>query len=210
MRFMFRATAFALVVSGIAGVADVAVAQTATPAPSATKMAFVNTQVLMEAAPGRAAAESLLQKEGEGFRANLAKLQDSLQAMLTKYQKDEPTLAAAAKQKRQDAMQSFQTEVQATNLKYQQQFAARQSEVMAPITDAVKKVIDDIRTEDGYSMIIANDPGQSVIVSADKNLDITDRVVSRLRATAKPALPAAKAGAPASPAGVTRPKPPAE
>ena len=164
----------------------------------------------MEAAPGRAAAESLLTKEGEGYRANLQKMNDSLQAMLTKFQKNEPTLAAAAKQKAQDAIQSYQTEMQAANLKYQQQFAARQTEVMAPITDAVKKVIDDIRTEDGYSMIIANDPGQSVIVSADKNLDITDRVVSRLRATSKPALPAAKAGAPTAPAGVTRPKPPAE
>jgi outer membrane protein len=206
MRFMFRATMFALVVTGWTGVARAQAAAASTT----VKIAFVNTQVLMEAAPGRAAAESLLQKEGEGFRASLAKMQDSLQSMLTKYQKDEPTLAGAAKQKRQDAMQSYQTEVQAANLKFQQQFSARQSEVMAPITDAVKKVIDDIRGEDGYSMILANDPGQSSIVSADKNLDITDRVVSRLRATAKPTLPAAKAGAPAAPAGVTRPKPPTE
>ena len=62
---------------------------------------------------------------------------------------------------------------------------------MAPITDLVKKVLDDIRVEDGYAMILDNAPGASVIVSADKNLDITDRVVSRLRAT-----PAAKAKAP--------------
>jgi len=137
-------------------------------------------------------------------------MQDSLNKMLADYQKKEPTMTAANKQKAQDAMQSYQTEMQATNLKFQQQFAARQSEVMAPITDAVKKVIDDIRTEDGYAMILANDPGQSVIVAADKNLDITDRVVSRLHATAKPVLPAAKPGAPAAPAGVTRPKPPAE
>jgi outer membrane protein len=206
MRSIFRATVIALVVTAVAGVAQ---AQTSAPSGS-TKIAFVNTQALMEAAPGRAAAESLLTKEGEGYRANLQKMQDSLQSMLTKFQKNEPTLAAAAKQKAQDAIQSYQTEMQAANLKYQQQFAARQTEVMAPITDAVKKVIDDIRTEDGYSMIIANDPGQSVIVSADKNLDITDRVVSRLRATSKPALPAAKPGAPTAPAGVTRPKPPAE
>ncbi len=207
MRSMLRATTLALVVTGLAGIAQ---AQSSAPSGVSTKVAFVNTQALMEAAPGRAAAESLLAKEGEGYRTQLQKMQDSLQSMLTKFQKDEPTLAAAAKQKRQDAMQSYQTEMQAQNMKFQQQFAARQSEVMAPVTDAVKKVIDDIRTEDGYSLIIANDPGQSVIVSADKNLDITDRVVSRLRATAKPTIPAAKPGAPNAPAGVTRPKPPAE
>ena len=87
---------------------------------------------------------------------------------------------------------------------------------MAPITDQVKKVIDDIRVEDGYAIILDNAPGAGNIVSADKNLDITDRVVSRLRATpaTKIAAPAAtKPGAPASPAGVTgRPpvKPPTQ
>ncbi|HEY4130828.1 MAG TPA: OmpH family outer membrane protein [Gemmatimonadaceae bacterium] len=209
MRFPLRATLFALVLSGVAGIA-----QAQSSAPGATiKIAFVNTQSLMEAAPGRAAAESLLSKEGEGYRTQLQKMQDSLQSMVTKFQKQEPTMTAAAKTKMQDQMQSYQTEMQAANLKFQQQFAARQSEVMAPVTDAVKKVIDDIRVEDGYSMILANDPQTSTIVSADKNLDITDRVVSRLRATAKPALPAAaaaKPGAPNAPAGVTRPKPPAE
>jgi outer membrane protein len=82
---------------------------------------------------------------------------------------------------------------------------------MAPITDAVKKVLDDIREEGGYAMIFDNAPGASNIVSADKNLDITDRVISRLRATpagVKAAPAAAKPGAPSSPAGVTRPKPP--
>ena len=57
--------------------------------------------------------------------------------------------------------------------------------------------------------ILANDPGQSVIVSSDKNLDITDRVVARLKtvaATMKNA-PATKPGTPA-PAGVVKPKPP--
>ena len=81
---------------------------------------------------------------------------------------------------------------------------------MAPITDLVKKVLDDIRVEDGYAMILDNAPGASIIVSADKNLDITDRVVSRLKATpaakvkAQETAPATK-GAPPAPAGVTRP-----
>jgi outer membrane protein len=175
------------------------------------KIAYVNTQALMEAAPGRAAAESLLKKEGDALTASLQKLQDSVNALLTKYQKDEPTLSATAKDTRQKAIQSLETDLQAKNLKAQQQFQQRQAEVMAPITDAVKKVLDDIRVEDGYAVIFQNDPGQSVIVSADKNLDITDRIVSRLRATKAPvAAPAAaaKPGAPVAPAGVTKPKPP--
>ena len=111
-------------------------------------------------------------------------MQDSINAHLAKYQKDEPTLSPAAKDKAQKALQAEETEVQAQQLKFQQQFAQRQNEVMAPITDVVKSVLDEIRTEEGYAMILDNEPAQTPsIVSADKNLDITDKVVSRLRTT---------------------------
>ena len=207
MRSIFCATTFALLVSGVGGVA---VAQTP------IKIAFVNSQTLMEAAPGRAAATDLLTKEGQGYQTQLQKMQDSINGLLTKYQKDEPTMSAAAKDTKQKAIQALETEFQAQQLKFQKQFDDRTKEVMAPITDQVKKVIDDIRVEDGYAIILDNAPGAGNIVSADKNLDITDRVVSRLRATpaAKISAPAAtKPGAPASPAGVTgRPpvKPPTQ
>jgi len=201
---MLRATVIALVLSSVANVAH----------GQALKIAFVNSQALMPAAPGYAAAESTLSKEGEGFRTQLQKMQDSVNKLLSDYQKAEPTLSAATKDSRQKAIQSLETDLQAKQLQFQQQFQARQNEVMAPITDAVKKVLDDIREEGGYAMILDNAPGASNIVSADKNLDITDRVVSRLRATpasaVKAAPAAAKPGAPSSPAGVTRPKPPTQ
>jgi outer membrane protein len=203
MRSSIRAMAIALCCSAVAGVAK------AQAAP--LKIAYINSQVLLDAAPGRAQAESLLMKEGDSYRVQLQKMQDSVNSLYAKYQKDEPTLTAAKKDERQKAIQSLETDLQATQLKFQQQFEQRKNEVMAPITDVVKKVIDDVRAEGGYSMILDNAPGASTIVAADKNLDITDRVVSRLRATSKPALPAAKPGTTANPAGVTKPiKPPTQ
>jgi outer membrane protein len=204
MRSMVRAMTVAL---GFIAVAGIAGAQGGGAAP--LKIGYVNTQLLMEAAPGRAQAESLLKKEGDTYQAQLQKMQDSLNNMLAKYQKDEPTLSAAAKKKAQDNMQGLETEIQGRNLQLQQQFQNRQNEVLAPIQDVVRKVLEDIRVEDGFAMILDKTPGQTPIIVADKNLDITDRVVSRLRATAKPAIPAAgtapapKPGAPSTPAGVT-------
>jgi outer membrane protein len=203
MRSILRATAIALLVSVVSGAAQ------AQSAP--LKFAYVNTQALMDVAPGRAAADSALQKTGEGFRAQLTKLQDSAQALLTKYQKEEPKLTAAAKDKYEKDLASIQTDLQAKNLQFQQQFEAKRNELYAPLTDAVKKALDDIRTEEGYAAIFANDPQTSVIVSADKNLDITDKVSSRLRAT--PALKAKASdtkASPTAPAGVVKPKPPAQ
>lgn len=204
MRSMVRATAIALVLTVTTSVAQA-------QQPGAGKIVFVNTQALMEAAPGRLAAESLLTKEGKGYQDQLQKMQDSLNKMLSDYQKAEPTLSATAKDARQKAIQALETDLQAKNAQFQQQFDQRKNEVMSPITEMVKKVLDDVRDENGYAMIMMNDPGQSVIVSADKNLDITDKVVSRLRTQKAPAAAAAtKPTTPNSPAGVTRPKPPVQ
>jgi outer membrane protein len=176
------------------------------------RIAYVNTEALMAIAPGRAAVDTILQKEGDGYKAELAKMQDSLNNMLTRFQKNEVAMSAAKKDSAQKAMQTLNTEMQARQLQLQQKFQAHQSDLMAPILERVRKVLDDIRIEDGYSMIIANDPGNQVIVSADKNLDITDRVVARLRsvtAAEKEKAPAATKPGTQTPAGVTKPKPPA-
>ena len=179
-------------------------------AQTGTKIAYVNTAALLENAPGRADAEATLQKDSQGFQAQLLKMQDSLNKMIADYTKAEPTLSSTAKDTRQKQIQAFETDLQAKQLQLQQQFAQRQNEVMAPIREQVMKVLDDIRAEDGYALIVANDPQASVILSADKNLDITDRVVARLRTLAAAKTPASKPGAPVSaPAGVTR-KPPTQ
>lgn len=208
MRSMLRATLVAFASLTVAGVAQ---------AQQSIKIAYVNTQALMEAAPGRTEAEATLQKESDSFKSQLQKMQDSLNNLIADYQKKEPTLSATQKDTRQKGIQTLESDLQAKNLQLQQQFAQRQNELFAPITEAVKKVLDDIRAEDGYALILANDPGQSQILSADKNLDITERVVARLRTVAatKTGAPGTAQATPASkpangPAGVTRPKPPAQ
>ena len=127
-------------------------------------------------------------------------MSDSLNAMFTSYQKQEPTLTATQKETRQKGLRDLQHQLQEKQQQLTQQAQQRQAELMAPIMEQVKKVLDDIRTEDGYAMIMTGDP--QLILSYDKNLDITDRVVARLKTIA--AMPT-KVGAPVSaPAGVTR------
>lgn len=174
-----------------------------------TRIAYVNTASLLENAPGRQAAEATLQREAEGHQATLRKLSDSLNKMITDFTKAEPTLSATVKESRTKQIQAFETEVQAKQLQLQQQFAQRQQELMAPIRESVIKVLDDIRREDGYAMILANDPQASVVLAADKNLDITERVVARLKTVAANPSSAPRTGAPLSaPSGVTRTRPP--
>lgn len=167
------------------------------------KIAFVNMGVLLDNAPGRTQAESTFARETRVYGDQLKKMSDSLNTMFSAYQKQEASLTATQKETRQKALRDFQEQLQEKQQQLQQQAGQRQNELMAPIMEQVKKVLDDIRTEDGYAMIITGDP--NLILSYDKNLDITDRVVARLRTVAATPSSVPKPGAPVSaPAGVTR------
>ena len=170
---------------------------------SGFKIAFVNMGALLENAPGRVQAESTYARETRGYGDQLKKMSDSLNTMFASYQKQEASLTATQKESKQKALRDLQEQLQEKQQQLSQQAQQRQNELMAPIMEQVKKVLDDIRTEDGLSMIITGDP--NLILSYDKNLDITDRVVARLRTVAATPTQVPKPGAPVSaPAGVTR------
>jgi len=84
-------------------------------------------------------------------------------------------------------------------------------ELVKPIMDQIRKVLDEIRQEDGYAFILDAGSEAGVIVAADRNLDITEKVIARLKpvtaSAAKPDSAKSPAGPRPAPAGVTRPKP---
>jgi outer membrane protein len=138
---------------------------------------------------------------------------DSLQTMIADYQKVQTTLAANVREQREGAIRKKQDDYQKRAGDLDQQMQQRQMELVKPIMDQIRKVLDDIRAEDGYAFILDAGSEAGVIVAADRNLDITEKVISRLKPiaagapTAKPDSAKAPVGPRSTPAGVTRPKP---
>ena len=206
--FVFAVLAGAAVATGVAAPAG---------AQGGVKIGFIRSQQLLEQTPGRAEAEAAFGKEVEGYRDLLAKMGDTLQRMIADYRKAEPALTPAVKDAREKALRTRQEEMQGRQTQLEQQARLRQVELMAPVTDMVKKAIEDVRTEEGYTIIFDIETQGNPVVAVDKNLDVTDRVVAKLRLMPKP-VPGATAPVPApakpvtgpvnAPAGVTRPKPP--
>lgn len=178
-------------------------------AQAVQKFAYINSQAILQASPAAVEAQVTLQKELETMRAQVTKLTDSLTAMDEAYKKEEPSLSPTAKDARLKTLREKQAEFQDRVQKINDQAQQREGELMQPVLEGVRKVLDDVRTEGGYSFIFDVAAG-SFIVSADKNLDITDRVLAKLRLSA-PKAAAPKAAGPASaPAGLSTKKPPTE
>jgi outer membrane protein len=170
------------------------------------KIGFIRSSVLLEQAPGRAEAEAQFDKETAGYRDQIKRMSDSLDAMVGGFQKSQAAMTATARDARQKEIQAKNQEFQRRSADLQQKAQARQGELVQPILDKVKGAIEDVRVEGGYSFILNADEGSS-IVAMDKNLDLTERVLSRLRAGGTAAKPAAPAPA-GAPSGVTRPTTP--
>jgi outer membrane protein len=178
------------------------------------KIAYVDSKVILSRAPGRQAAEDQFNKEMEASRGQVQKMGDSLQTMIADYQKGQATLAANVREQREAAIRKKQEDYQTRAGALDQQMQQRQMELVKPIMDQIRKVLDEIRQEDGYAFILDAGSDAGVIVAADRNLDITEKVITRLKpvtasapGTGKPDSAKAPVGPRPAPAGVTRPKP---
>jgi outer membrane protein len=197
MRALFRAAPVALTLLTVM----------ALPARAqGAKVAYVQTALLLDQAPGRAEAEAQFEKETVGYRDQIKRMSDSLDAMVAAYRKRQPSLTAATREAQEKELQTKQQEYQRRSAELEQKAQGRQNELVQPILDKVKAAIEEVRVEGGYAMIFNADQG-SPIVAVDKSLNVTDRVLSKLKGTtasAPTAAPRPSSTAPA-PSGVTRP-----
>ena len=202
--------------AGLAALA-LAAAPVLAQAQGAVKIGYIDSRVILQQAPGRADAEAAFQKEMETYQGQVKRMGDSLNVLISNYDKQELTLSPTAKATRQqqirDRQQAYQERVQSL----QDQAQQRQSELMGPIMERINQVINELRAQEGYSLIFDVGAGNGVVVAADTTLNLTDKVIARLKSVAvRPAgtgatttpSPAPATGAPSSqPAGITKPKP---
>jgi len=171
------------------------------------KIAYVDTRELLDKAPGRTDADAQWKKEAQVYDDQVTRMQDSLQAMLAAYKKVEAGLSPAARDTREKGIgekdQEFQTRTQALNIQAQQ----RQAQLLQPIIEQIKVALEDVRKEDGLTAIFDVGSQGNPIVAIDKNLDITTKVLVRLRAMPVPQIAAPKA--PVAPAAAKPTTPPA-
>ena len=199
MRGLIRAGVLALIV-GAASASSASAQAAATP-----KFGFINSAAILAEAPGRAEAENRFKGEVAAYQAQLQRMSDSLQTMAATFDKEAPKLDSATRVSRAKVIQDRETAYQTRARDLDQQMQTRQAELIRPIMENLQKVIEQVRAEDGYAMIFDVASQTSVIVAADKSLDITPKVLARVKAAPAPKPTATGAVSP-QPAGVTSPK----
>lgn len=179
MKRVTLVTLATLAVLSLSGGADAAVAQ-----QGPTKIGYINSQVVLRQTPGYAAAESTWSRELEGFRAEVAQLQATLDSAASAFEQSSVMLSPTQRDARRQELEAKQTELEQRSQALQQRAATRERELIEPIRQRIDAVIDGVRTEGNYAIIFDLAAPGATIVSVDESLDLTSQVVQRLQAGA--------------------------
>ncbi len=156
------------------------------PSAFAQKIAFINSQKIMPEAPGRAEAEATYDKEMGRAKAKMQVMQDSMRKLMEQFDKEAPKLDSAAREARGQDLRDQQEDFQKTAEELEARLQKTQADLARPLMEQVSKVLDELREKGGYAMIFDVGSGSSVVVSADKTLDITEQVIARLKELGPP------------------------
>ncbi len=172
-----RRTPFAALALVFALAAGTAEAQT-------LKIGYINSQEILEKAPGAKEAQEAFERDMQGFTTEAQQLQDELTRMQQQLAQQELTLSPEAKRNRQTQIQTKAQEAQTRMAEMDQIAARRRSELVQPVMDRITAVIEKMREEGSYSVIL--DVAAGSIIAADPALDLTAEVLRRLTAAVPP------------------------
>jgi len=146
------------------------------------KIGYINSAELMQSAPGSLEAQAQFDSELQGAQQEIVRLQTELQNMDQALQQQQLTLSPEAKANRQQQIQARAQEYEQRAGQLQEQADTRRAELVQPIMDQITEVIEALREEGNYAMIM--DLAGGSIISADPTLDLTQEVLRRLEAAA--------------------------
>jgi len=153
----------------------------AAQAVPATKIAFVNARVLLQGMPGYVKAESTFTKELEAGRAEVQRMQAQLDSAVADFEQQQVMLSPTNRTAKRKELDGKGQVLQQRQQEVQQRLAQRERELLAPMQERLSAVIDGVRAEGNYAMIIDLGAQGLGVITYDKSLDITDRVLARLK-----------------------------
>ena len=150
-----------------------------TTANAQGKFGHVNTQEIIQAMPEYNTAKAEIDKLTSQYEADLKAMQDELQKKAEAYEKEQASLPANIKERREKELQDMYQKIQQTYQDNQQALAKEQNEKMQVIQTKVLDAIKAVGQEGNYVYIMDIASGVPYI-SSTLSTDVTAQVKAKL------------------------------
>ena len=145
----------------------------------AQKFGHVNSQDIIQAMPEFTKARTELEALGKQYESDLKSMQDEIQKKAEALEKEQATLPANIKQRREQELQDMYQKYQQSAQDNQQAMAKEQQEKMQAITSKVLEAIKQVGPAGGYVYIMdltSGIPYISTTLSTDVTLEVKKKL----------------------------------
>lgn len=163
-----------LAIAALACLIGAAAAEAQTP----LKIGYINSQEVLANSSEAAAAQRQFDQEMQGYQAEIKQLEDELTGLQESLQRQQLTLSPDARAAREEQLQTRVQQYQQRTAQLNQLAEQRRAELIQPVMDQVNEIIENVRAEGNYHLIL--DLAAGSIVAADPALDLTQEVIARL------------------------------
>ncbi|MFC1898123.1 OmpH family outer membrane protein [Candidatus Cloacimonadota bacterium] len=147
----------------------------------ADKLAYIDTDRIMMESPETQEAQTILMNERQKWEQEIADLDAEIDQLYSDYESKKMILTASGKQEAEEKIMELQTARQA---KVEEifgengKFVQKQAELLEPILNKLKYVIEKVAVENNYSVIF--DAAAGGLLYAKPSMDITDLVIEEM------------------------------
>lgn len=145
---------------------------------NAQKFGHVNAEEIMQLMPELTKARADLEALAKTYEADLKSMQDEIQKKGEAYEKEQATLPANIKERREKELNEMMQKYQQTYQDNQQALNKEQQEKMQPIQKKVLDAITAVGQEGGYVYIMQ--VGSALYISSTLSTDVTAQVKAKL------------------------------
>ena len=146
---------------------------------NAQKFGHVNSQEIIQVMPEFTKARTDIEALTKQYEADLQSMQDELKKKSEAYEKEQATLPANIKQRREQELQEMYQKIQQSYEDNRQALAKEQSEKMQAITTKVLDAIKAVGQAGGY-VYIMDLSGGIPYISTTLSTDVTPQVKAKL------------------------------
>jgi len=150
----------------------------------AEKIAYIDTDRIMMTSTETQEAQTILVGERQKWEQEIADIDTQIEQLYSDYESKKMILTESGKQ---EAETKIMTMTETRQSKVQElfgengKFVQRQNELLAPILNKLKTVIEKVSVENNYSIVL--DASAGSVLYAKPNLDITDTILDEMEKT---------------------------
>lgn len=134
------------------------------------KIGYIDSIELISLMPGYSEAELQLKKYGEQLDADYKVMLEDYQTQLEDYDKMKDMLTEAMKKAKQQDIVNLQAKIQQYEMDAQQDLAAKEQELLAPMLKRANTAINDVAKESGFRYVFDTQAGAIVYAEDGDNI----------------------------------------